>query len=808
MRFGKYLTRFVIIVVCPQYAGVFHLQSSSVAHVSDCTLNSNHAWGNAGHVGWSLYPNGYGGGVFYIKDTDSEAYLSGCTVNDNGGYFGGVFHTELEGFAQVVNSELSNNGAPEHAGVAFLEDLTSSIQFDGCTVCHNSGGVRGGVFRGVGVVALRCNFTGNIAEWGGVVYGAGKFIGCFFANNTAIFGTTGLGEGGVAYVDASGTPVSFEDCTFEHNSAASGLGSVAFSAADDDDDITIKIDHSTFSNNGVPALTSDAPVVVRNTLGLSGTDTANVPLLRCDDPDTRCDSQYCLEVFTEDDDNTLLGISCYCEADGISSDPDDVASCASSASMSDPVAGVVITSNADVWVYVDKPQTGRMDVQFSNLGDVRLEWDLNVTSNPEQLGWNAPTLNGSLTAGDAWSIALQLSSEGLQAREAAYVSSYTLSGSSPEPTPIPESRSIDFTLHTVISAMPIAAASHFNITNAATLAAAGDVEFEVTSVDVTGMVILDATNVVYSADLVHSASSASVTCSISYDPSSKRSKGICRLQGLEAGGFGLTVTLGLDMVGSGTQFITVERCPQSFELSDDRLSCTCPAGRYKLGSTCVNCKEGTYKPASGRERADCVECQTAADATTNGLTSNANRTACDSCEDGYYRVEGGGDCRICPVGAQCTMDSDVSSMVISSGHWRASPESADVRTCRFGKMSCPKDVRSENRATGPDQYCAPGYIGPLCSECHDDFFESWDGAGACQVCAAGKSHLPTIGLLGTVVAIGVLFVGAGRKCRKKTPDEPDDAAPNPSGLSATINDLYTLAKVKVFTLFLTAQVQR
>ena len=395
-------------------------------------------------------------------------------------------------------------------------------------------------------------------------------------------------------------------------------------------------------------------------------------------------------------------------------------------------------------------------------------------------------------------LTLVVKSTWLQAREAPYTTRWTMNSSSPTPTPAPRSSSYDLVVKTYVSARPDAAASYVNITNVGRLTAAGKVEFAVATFDETGMVILDATGVAWSASLVHSASGVSVACGVPYDTSSRRHKGECQMQGLEAGAFELRVKFGSVAAGGGAYHITVEGCPDSFQLSDDRLSCTCAAGRFMVGNTCDECPDGTHKPDPGVSKGDCVACQTGL--STAGRTSNANHTACDACEDKYFRVAGG--CRACPNGAVCTMNSDVTTIVLLPGHWRASAESTDVRECRFGKLSCPGD--GENQKLGPDPYCALEYVGPLCSECHQDFFNSWDGAGVCQACAARKSHLPTIGLVGTVVLLfGAPFVYAFKTCSTK---KPDDAPPSSSGIFANIEKLFVLAKVKIFTLFLTAQV--
>ena len=96
--------------------------------------------------------------------------------------------------------------------------------------------------------------------------------------------------------------------------------------------------------------------------------------------------------------------------------------------------------------------------------------------------------------------------------------------------------------------------------------------------------------------------------------------------------------LGSEFVGGGSHNFSVERCPDSFVLDDASDSCTCPAGRFELGGDCVACADGTQKPAPGTNKADCAASETAT-GFTSGLTSNAARTACDACEDGFYRDE-------------------------------------------------------------------------------------------------------------------------------------------------------------------------
>ena len=672
---------------------------------------------------------------------------------------GAVVYIHSNSQITVANSKLNGNivsqgdawqSGEEYGGaVLFVSrevDDFSVASFDGCMLLNSYAENRGGLFyceTKTSQLAVRnCILKDNVAkEIGGILYGFAEFDNCTFLDNTA------FESSGVAH--ATGL-TSFRDCVIKRSTAPSG--SVIYSSFGVDGATGIEIDRSSFSDNENPAIVSTSLVVIRNSQGLDREDVVNVPVQGCDDSDIIADycpdvSADCSDISSEADD-TMLGFSCYCYPDDVKTDP-NVGACSSSASMSDPVAGVVITEE-DVWVYVNKPSTGRVDLQFSNLGNVRMLWELVVSSNPDQLVWNVPKNNGSLAAGKPWDIPLQVSSEDLQARAASYDTNFTLHASSPELTPIPESRSIRFVVHTVVSAAPNAAASYVDIINLANLTAAGTVEFDVTSVDSTGMIVLDAANVAYSAEILHSSFSASVVCAVTYDTGPQRHKGVCDMQGLlEAGDFELNVQIGSTAVGGGAQPVKIERCPDSFELSGDRLSCTCPAGRFMpLGRTIVTCdlcNAGTAKNATGPYETDCVAC-------IEPEMSNTLRTACDACISGYYRR--GDSCAPCPKDADdCTVLSDNGTSVPAPGFWRAGDEMTKVLECRFGSSSCPGD--GLNQATGREQFCAPQYAGPLCAVCASEHFLTQDNE--CAECNQSGPWLPTI-ITGTVVVVCIALI--------------------------------------------------
>ena len=606
--------------------GVFHLYGDSVVHLSGCNVSNNKANGDGGAFyfeyesvaqlsGCDVSNNNAGGdgGVFYLYYA-SVAFLSGCNVsNNNAGADGAVAKLSAVSTVNVLSSVLSKNVAQGYGGVAAAPDTSCSVTVDGCTLSENTAYV-GGLFFGRSIVVRDSVIKHNFADYvAGVLLGAGAFENCLIANNTALV------AGGIVYIANGAT--TFLHCAIENNMAE--YGSVAYNPTTDEN-IDLVIGASSFSNNAPPAILSSSPVVIRNTRGVTGADIADVPVLGCSDSDTvnYCLTVHCSDVSSSVDNSTLLGFNCYCYPDGQMTDPLD-ASCASSASMSDPVAGVMIASE-DVWILVNKPETGSVVIQFSNLGDVRMRWELFISSNSEGLVWNLPNRSGSLAAGEPWGMTLQISSERLQARDAAYVTNFTLNATSPEPTPVPESKSIHFILYTVVSASPITAASYVKITNLAQLTAAGTVAFDITSLDATGMVILDATDTAYSAVLLHSASGDAGICKpVLFNPSTNGHSGECALPGDLACNHNASAEDGGTVV-----------C----ELSERSLA----AGKFILE---INDGQGLLVGGS-RHLFDVVSCPAL-----------------------YYEYEDA--CYLCPPGTACEKGTTIETMRLLPGYWRS-----------------------------------------------------------------------------------------------------------------------------------------
>ena len=282
-----------------------------------------------------------------------------------------------------MTGNTANNGA-----VVYLYDAESSVTMERCVVWDNivSYG-EGGVFSGVSVIARDSIFENNQAPEGAVLHGTGEFHDCTFVCNIAMV------SGGVAYATSS---TSFFDCLMKPGSAPSGAavyiasGTLTLtgliiaacenggasadylfkSTASGTDSIGIEIDSSTFSDVGVAPIASETRVVIANTQGLDSADVADLIVMDCASPgisDYCPAAEYCSDVFTEEDATTtvLLGIDCVCYADEEEMDP-RTDSCASSASISDPVAGVMV-ENEDVPMRIHKPETGTITLQFANL---------------------------------------------------------------------------------------------------------------------------------------------------------------------------------------------------------------------------------------------------------------------------------------------------------------------------------------------------------------------------------------------------------------------------------------------------------
>ena len=413
--------------------------------------------------------------------------------------------------------------------------------------------------------------------------------------------------------------------------------------------------------------------------------------------------------------------------------------------MIDPLEGQcgslpqIYVPEAELRIAVIKPDVATASFLFANNGEIDLAYKLQQIGSASLVSWNVTPSAGNLSRDDAIeTVTFALDSEHLQARAKEYITKFSLISNSGD------AADRNVTIITQVSADPIARLSRVTLDNPSDVVAGGSLLFHLNLMDVTGIEILDASNVAFSAMLTHQTSTTDVACSVLYDTSSGWHKGACDLPALV--------------------------CSEGTSLGECDLSP--PIGPLTLE---VN--------------------------DTQGMLIGASRYPIEVkiCPASYYRS--GDSCVICPKHVTCKAGSTIADWELAAGHWRSHDESTDVRECRFTDVSCPGPGNGANHATGPDSYCAPMYTGPLCSQCKPNFFMSWVGDGKCQECEAGKSHHPTIGLLCGVVVSCALLSASLRKCLSKKAEAVKKGA-----LFPKIEKLIVLAKVKVFTLFLTSQV--
>ena len=166
-------------------------------------------------------------------------------------------------------------------------------------------------------------------------------------------------------------------------------------------------------------------------------------------------------------------------------------------------------------------------------------------------------------------------------------------------------------------------------------------------------------------------------------------------------------------------------CALGSIVQDDFTSCSpCPEGfaSDQESTECTPCGLGTYTPQPGMHQ--CFAC---------GYGSVSLQTASTTC-------------RLCPIGAECP---NASTLITKPGHWRKS-RTHDL----YSVYECPVPEACIGGGAFGDDLCALGFVGPLCSECYENYFLLWTGK-ECRRCGTVGSHGPTIGL---AVVVGVLVV--------------------------------------------------
>ncbi|MDY5048065.1 MAG: InlB B-repeat-containing protein [Treponema porcinum] len=164
-----------------------------------------------------------------------------------------------------------NNSSSSSASV-YLPDsnLGSKTTFKSCTFTGNTGSNGGAVYAGTKdtVSFENCTFERNTAsDCGGAVYikaeATGTFSNCTFKSNTASH------YGGAVYIESTGTG-SFSDCTFEGNSANTHGGAIDSSGTADITNCTFTSNKTTNTTGYGGAINIDSGTVDISSITCSG----------------------------------------------------------------------------------------------------------------------------------------------------------------------------------------------------------------------------------------------------------------------------------------------------------------------------------------------------------------------------------------------------------------------------------------------------------------------------------------------------------------------------------------------------------
>ena len=742
--------------------GVFFVASGATVEIRDCVLESNLATDggviriNTATVKVSRSRFAYNRAIFDggVCDGTGISFSNSSFEYNQAGADGGVLH----GSADLVDCKISSNEAASGGG-ALYATATTTITGTDIANCHASN--QGAAIYSAAAVSVRVSDS-RIRNFNSSWYS----LGCL---NRAFGAADSNGQMCGAYSGHAEYCSIADDADFTATEMCCGCGGgvVSFGdmvssdahilfqeESDEDVETVFVLDTVEFDSNQQSALFSSGAsyFAVRNCLGLSADDTTNAEVLSCAHSHI---GDYCSPDDCTDTASSV-GFECYCFPDGTKIDP-DLGSCDNTGQIVVPITSyTMIASKADGF--------SSTIVLFSNAGDLVLPYEMHIKENPESLVWVASPVAGNLSRCEYGNITLSLSTETLESRDEIYTTTFELvSGSFAE-----ASRRVPITVHVLVTAKPVAANSVVTLTNIEAVIVSGVLKFEVKSVDSTFLTVRDGSNIIYQATLSHETA-ASVLCTVaSYDSDADRHLGECALPKLVAGEFFLTVLLGSRVVDGDAKSVMVTQCPETFVLdaSDGDRSCTCPPGRYMLGSTCTECAAGTVKPASGLNEASCIECET-----EDGETSNAQRTNC-TCAAGYYR-DAREACLLCPAGVTCLEGSNhhLTDWQLNPGYWRSDAGSENVFKCRFGLKSCPEQLDDICMNT-KYPLCACGYAGPLCSECDASdpghpFFLSWVGS-SCLSCDDGTSHVPTVVLVVLCTVAAVIFVKSFESEKLKT----------------------------------------
>ena len=122
------------------------------------------------------------------------------------------------------------------------------------------------------------------------------------------------------------------------------------------------------------------------------------------------------------------------------------------------------------------------------------------------------------------------------------------------------------------------------------------------------------------------------------------------------------------------------------------------------------------------------------------MEGNGHESACCECPPGA----------VCPIGEASLPDN----LALSSGYWRASPESIQVLSCQ-DSLACPGSRRGN--VTGNGLCGQPAYEGPLCSQCASLHFRD-PVTQTCEACVIDTTSIDRFVQAIAIILIVVLLL--------------------------------------------------
>jgi hypothetical protein len=220
-----------------------------------------------------------------------------------------------------------------------------------------------------------------------------------------------------------------------------------------------------------------------------------------------------------------------------------------------------------------------LNILFLNPGDKVLEWNMtSLAVHGSHAPWVVTQTTGQVEGGGYASVEILLSTWNLAARPDAYELRLGLDSNSYTDA----TRNI--TVGVLITAEVDPARSFVTLQTGNDAVVSGDITFTVTTVDASGMVSQDVSQIVYTAHVAHFATSEEGKCRVAYANDIEQHRGVCTLPELLSGDFHLLVNESRSGSSVGRNAFSATRCPVDY-FSDVGECVRCPSQ--------VTCAEGS-----------------------------------------------------------------------------------------------------------------------------------------------------------------------------------------------------------------------